>query len=139
MSDTFESLRAFYTSCRGQSTIDKSGTRSKKFHIAVVTPCGNIEQSKWVERISKLIHDSGEDKIQTALRVFCTDNCIWLHTKAEIDLYALELHSIRIFENEKWVHYHEFRKQLYNFDSCRVMLDGFMDSTERRNNDDNDL
>ena len=35
-------------------------------------------------------------------------SCPWLRSSRETELYALELHSSRIFDNPRWVAYEEF-------------------------------
>lgn len=92
----------------------KSGSGRDKvygYRYGVITNVGDIEESQWVALMTDLIKRSGEEDIQEQLRRWAKDNCPWLHTKAEIEMYALELHSRRIFENPEWVEYKHFNEK----------------------------
>ena len=45
---------------------------------------------------------------QEALKRWSKKCCAWLHSKAKVKEYALELHSARIFENPSWAGYEQF-------------------------------
>ena len=92
----------------------KSGSghnRVMGYRNGVMTRLGDLEASVWETLIRDLIHRSGEDALLQGLIAWAADNCPWLHTKAEIEQHALELHSSRIFENPKWAGYPEFNRK----------------------------
>ena len=92
----------------------KSGSgrnRVMGYRNGVMTRLGDLEASVWETLIRDLIHRSGEDMLLQALTEWVAANCPWLHTKAEIEQHALELHSSRIFENPKWAGYPEFNRK----------------------------
>ena len=53
---------------------------------------------------------SGEEALYQALLAWVEADTPWLHTKKERELYALELHSARIFELPEWVAKQEFEE-----------------------------
>ncbi len=70
-----------------------------------------VEESEWYKRARALIKESGEINIFRRLLLYA-DDLGWFRTKEEAEKYALALHISRIFENVKWVCYHEFNDGL---------------------------
>lgn len=108
---TFEDLREHFGT--GRAYI-KSGTgrdRVYGYRSGVMTNIGDIEESEWAELMMDLIERSGEQELQDLLRRWAKDHCAWLHSKREIEMYALRLHSSRIFENPNWVALEQFNTQ----------------------------
>lgn len=73
-----------------------------------MTDIGDIEESEWKALMLDLIQRSNEMGIFEALKRWSKECCAWLHSKAEVEEYALELHSARIFENPSWAGYEQF-------------------------------
>ena len=73
-----------------------------------MTDIGDIEESEWKGLMLDLIQRSNEMDIYEALKRWSKECCAWLHSKAEVEEYALELHSARIFENPSWAGYEQF-------------------------------
>lgn len=110
---TFADLRFHFGT--GRSFIKSGSGRDAVYGYrhGVMTDVGDIEESEWIELMMDLIKRSGEEGIQEQLRHWAKEHCAWLHSKKEVELYALELHSSRIFDNPQWVDYelfnHEYR------------------------------
>lgn len=71
---TFRDLRVHYHTGRA---IRLSGTGRDKeytYRVGVQTDLGDIEISVWQAALERLIHASGEDKIQQALRAYVNDH-----------------------------------------------------------------
>lgn len=97
----------------GQAYTKSGSSRNRVmgYRNGVMTRLGDLEASVWETLIRDLIRRSGEDRLFHALIQWSTDNCPWLHSMSEIEQYALELHSSRIFENPKWAGYSEFNRK----------------------------
>ena len=107
---TFEDLHCCYSTFRPYV---KSGSGRDKVYdsfVGVVTPVGEIEISEWRGLVKELIARAGEEELFEHLKVWAKEECAWLHTKQEIEDYALELHANRIFDNPDWADYQSFRK-----------------------------
>lgn len=63
--------------------------------------------------MQRLIHASGEDKLQQALLAYVKDHICWWHTQAERLQESLELHSYRIFEDPRWADYDLFYQDYF--------------------------
>lgn len=105
---TFSDLRHHFGT--GRAFIKSGSGRDAVYgyRCGVMTDIGDIEESEWMQLMMDLIKRSGEEDLQMQLRQWAKDRCAWLHTKKEIELYALELHSSRIFDNPKWVDFELF-------------------------------
>lgn len=104
----FDDLRFMYGSHR---TMTESFSKKLIYKSYAVTKLGEIEINKWMSLIEKLIEKYNETDIQKRLYNYVSERP-WLKNvkEKEIKLEALILHSMRIFENESWVHYKEFNK-----------------------------
>ena len=100
----FGTGRAFIKSGSGRDAV--YGYRN-----GVMTDVGDIEESEWAQLMMDLIKRSGEEGLQAQLRLWAKEHCAWLHTKKEVEMHALELHSSRIFDNPKWVDYELFNRE----------------------------
>lgn len=104
---TCEDLRVHYKT--GRNMVSGSGrSRTTKYRNGVQTNIGDIEVSVWRDLMRTFIVQHGENEIQEQLQHWAKENCAWLHTPAEIEEYALQLHASRSFENPNWCGYEEF-------------------------------
>lgn len=106
----FEDLRCMYGTGRSYIISGTGRNRKMGYRNGIQTNVGDIEVSEWKALMEKLIHRVGEEMIFDGLLRWVSQNSPWLHTKQEYELAALELHSMRIFENPKWVGYTEFQE-----------------------------
>lgn len=108
---TFEDLRAHFGT--GRAFIKSGSGRDAVYGYrnGVMTDVGDIEESEWAQLMIALIKRSSEEGLQAQLRLWAKEHCAWLHTKKEVEMYALELHSSRIFDNPKWVDYELFNRE----------------------------
>lgn len=107
---TFEQLRVRYQTWRPFVISSTGRNRKYGYRHGCQTALGDLEESYWLELIHQLICRSGEEALQAALLAWATDHCPWLDTRKEREMYALELHAARIFENRNWVGYEEFNQ-----------------------------
>lgn len=124
---TFHDLRHKYHT--GRAYIISGSGRDKKmgYRHGVMCEIGDIEESKWVELMQDLITRYGEQELHQHL-VEWVENYPWNYTKYQIKMYALELHSSRIFDNEEWVNFIQFNQKyrpeiLQNIKMCTVITD----------------
>lgn len=108
---TFEDLSVKHFS--GRSFLKSGEGRDKVFGYrnGVVTKLGDIEESEWRKLILGVITRSGELELLEQLKLWAAAECPWLHTKREVEYYALELHAYRIFDNPDWVSYELFNRE----------------------------
>ena len=108
---TFEDLSVhFFT---GRSILLSGSGRDKKYSYrsGVMTDVGDIELSRWCELVRGLIKKANEQALHEQLLKWVKDCCPFQHTREEIEIYALELHASRIFDNPQWVAYDVFNQQ----------------------------
>ena len=85
-------------------------SKSSGYRNGVMTGLGDLEYPVWETLIRDLIHCSGEDELLNSL-IAWLEATPWLRTKRDKELYALELHAARIFDNPDWVDYAAFNRQ----------------------------
>ena len=95
----------------GRAVRGLDGKSYKGYREGVLTKLGDVEKSVWCEAMRRLIARSGEQDIFKLL-IEHISGYAWIRTKAQAEYYALELHSNRIFKNEKWVDYQPFRVKM---------------------------
>ena len=95
---------------RSKTSIGAYGRKHSDYRFGAQTEIGDIEISVWEAAMHRLIRNSGEEALYQALLVWVEADTPWLHTKRERELYALELHSARIFELPEWVAKQEFEE-----------------------------
>ena len=108
---TFSDLR--YRFGTGRAFIISGTGRDKKYGYrhGVMTSIGDIEISEWKELMRALISRCGEEELHTQLCEWEMENTPWSHTKAETLENALELHSMRIFDDPQWVDFIPFNRK----------------------------
>ena len=108
---TFEDLCYLYGT--GQSYIISNDGRKNYYgyRFGVMTRLGDLEISQWEMLLRRLIERSGEQALQENLLNWVTEHCTYLHTKQERQTEALVLHSMRIFEDPRWVDFEAFRRE----------------------------
>ena len=111
---TYADLRFLYGT--GQAyTISGEGRHKKTgYRVGAMTPVGDLEISEWCSLMHELIERTGEQELYAALVQWITDHFPALHSKDEREKEALELHSMRIFENPKWVDYEAFNQKYHS-------------------------
>lgn len=105
---TFSDLRHHFGTGRSYIKSGSGRDRVYGYRRGVMTDIGDIEESEWKSLMLDLIQRSNEMGIYEALKRWSKECCAWLHSKAEVEEYALELHSARIFENPSWAGYEQF-------------------------------
>ena len=86
--------------------------RKLGYRTGIATDIGDIEISVWIHAIKSLIVQHGEQKIFEQLHQWCKNHNYTNATPKEVEKEALILHSMRMFENEKWVGYSELNEML---------------------------
>ena len=108
---SFTDLEHRFSTGQAYTKYGSGRDRVMGFRTGVMTRLGDLEFSVWESLIRDLIHRSGEDALFQALIDWASEGCPWLHTRTEIERYALELHSSRIFDNPRWVDYLKFNQK----------------------------
>lgn len=109
-SATFQDLRYLHGTGRSKTSIGAYERKHSDYRFGAQTEIGDIEISVWEAAMHRLIRSSGEEALYQALLAWVEADTPWLHTKKERELYALELHSARIFELPEWVAKQEFEE-----------------------------
>ena len=104
-------LQFRYATGRAIKRASDTGNKATGYRQGVMTRIGDLELSEWEILIKDLIKRSGEEKLLMSLIEWASDSCPWLRGMSEIYLYALELHSSRIFDNPNWIAYREFNQK----------------------------
>ena len=107
---SFSDLRVHYFTGVSVRRLGDQHSKSSGYRNGVMTGLGDLEFPVWETLVRDLIHRSGEDELLNALIVWLVATP-WLHTKREVELYALELHAGRIFDNPDWVDYAAFNRK----------------------------
>ena len=96
---SFSDLSVHYFTGVAVRRLGDQHSKSSGYRNGVMTGLGDLEYPVWETLIRDLIHRSGEDELLN------------LRTKREVELYALELHAARIFDNPDWVDYAAFNRK----------------------------
>ena len=107
----FTDLCYLYGTGRSFIKVGDKATRPTGYRYGVMTRIDDLELSLWEALIRDLIRRSGEEALLQALMKWAAASCPWLRSSRETELYALELHSSRIFDNPKWVAYEELNQE----------------------------
>ncbi len=107
---SFSDLRVHYFTGVAVRRLGDQHSKSSGYRNGVMTGLGDLEYPVWETLVRDLIHRSGEDELLNALIVWL-EGTPWLRTKRDKELYALELHAGRIFDNPDWVDYVEFNRK----------------------------
>ena len=107
---SFSDLRVHYFTGVSVRRLGDQRNKSSGYRNGVMTGIGDLAFPVWETLVRDLIHRSGEDELLNALIVWL-EATPWLRTKRDKELYALELHAARIFDNPDWVDYAAFNRQ----------------------------
>lgn len=95
-------------------TFITEGKRDKKKTIATISYCltdGRImSDSEWKNKVHQQILTNQEQELFNNL-LYIVGNYGWFKTKEEIEEYALELYTCRMFENKEWFMYQRFKER----------------------------
>lgn len=93
----------------GRSTVITGSGRNRVtgYRTGVMTELGDLELSVWQKLMMQLISRTGEDALFKSL-VEWVSALPWLHSEKETELYALELHAGRIFDDPTWKNFLTF-------------------------------
>jgi hypothetical protein len=108
---SFSDLQFRFATGRAIKKASDKGSKATGYRQGVMTGIGDVELSVWKMLIEDLIKRSGEEKLLMSLMEWASESCPWLRGMSEISLYALELHSSRIFDNPNWIAYREFNQK----------------------------
>lgn len=116
---TFEDLAVQTRS--GRAFIISGEGRSRKYGYRHGVTCrlGDIEQNEWQKMMLELIQRFGEDDLYSQLLTWLKEHNYCSESTGALEHKTLELHSMRIFEDEKWVDFIKFNQRF-----CLQTLDG---------------
>lgn len=108
---TLEQLRWKYGTGR-TFTIVTPQEKKSRYRQGIMTEIGDIEESVWMQAVEYIIKRDNETELHKNLREWLKDTFIgWFKTDKDLTLYALRLHTSRIFDNSDWVDYVAFNKK----------------------------
>ena len=118
---SFSDLRVHYFTGVSVRKLGDQRNKSSGYRNGVMTGLGDLEFPVWETLVRDLIHRSGEDELLNSL-IAWLEATPWLRTTREVELYALELHAGRIFDNPDWVDYaalnRKYRPDKLQGDEC---------------------
>ena len=108
---TFQDLHFCY--CTGRSFLLSGSGRNKTFGYrhGVMCALGDIEQTEWVQLMHQLIDKTGEQQLYEQLLQWYTDHNYAHSSRSELGMEALQAHSHRLFDCERWVDYVPFNRR----------------------------
>ena len=109
---SFSDLRVHFFTGVSVRKLGDQHNKSSGYRNGVMTGIGDLEFPVWETLVRDLIHRSGEDELLNSL-IAWLEGTPWLRTKREVELYALELHAGRIFDNPDWVDYVAFNRKYH--------------------------
>ena len=107
---SFSDLRVHYFTGVSVHRLGDQHSKSSGYRNGVMTGIGDLEFPVWETLVRDLIHRSGEDELLNSL-ITWLEATPWLRTECDKELYALELHAGRIFDNPDWVDYVSFNRK----------------------------
>jgi len=107
---SFSDLRVHYFTGVSVRRLGDQRNKSSGYRNGVMTGLGDLSFPVWETLVRDLIHRSGEDELLNSL-IAWLEATPWLRTTRDKELYALELHAGRIFDNPDWVDYVEFNRK----------------------------
>ena len=108
---TFEDLAVCYRTGRSHF-IRKEGRRNiTSFKEGIKTRVGEFEISVWRRHIQETIKRNEEQELQQQLLTWEKEHNYSRRPEKELELHALELHAMRIFNDRQWVAYVPFNKR----------------------------
>lgn len=105
---TFENLEYKYGTGRSYTISGTGRDRVLGYRCGVQTKLGDIELSEWMDLMRMVIEQAGEQKLHADLVQWESEHNYCRRKKADLEQYALELHSSRIFDNPAWVDFIPF-------------------------------
>lgn len=107
---SFEDVCAHY--CTGRTIVKGSKQdRTYCYRKGIGTNAGDIEQSVWCEIVNHLIVRAQEQKLFQYVKEWVKENSQRWRNIKELELEALKLHSMRIFDNPDWYGYVNFNSK----------------------------
>lgn len=110
----FKQLRVMYRTGRNTDTTQFDGFKrngkmryKSVYRSGMMTELGDIEEGEWVTKAMALIEKYKEEQIYRRLLKGYT---FPFFSEKEAQIYALELHMARIFEDPEWVCYGQWHK-----------------------------
>lgn len=107
---TFEDLKFHYATGRSY-TISGSGRNAKKgYRLGIRCNIGDIEEGQWCTLMNELIDRTGERMLHNQLIEWLAEDPLRMARK-ELEIEALRVHSMRMFDCEEWVHFIPFNRR----------------------------
>ena len=105
---TLDDFRFKYSTGQDTST-EKGRDKKHSYRHGVQTPIGDVEAKLWCRVMEMLIERAGEQELQTHLREWYKDQQDPMIPYK--NSRALQVHSMRIFDDEEWVDYIPFNQK----------------------------
>lgn len=107
---SFEDVYAHYGT--GRSITHNSGReKTYSYRHGIGTNVGDIEVSVWCEIVKRLIVRANEQELFRNVKHWTKDHCPFYRDATELEIEALKLHALRIFDDPDWVDYVAFNSK----------------------------
>ncbi len=104
---TFADIRYMYGTGMAISLDREYKGKNYRYRKGVMTRIGDIEMGVWLEITRKVIQQANEEELYQQLLEWTRETLTWTPDNG-FEVYALELHSYRLFDNPEWVDYVAF-------------------------------
>lgn len=108
---TFCDLRFRYRTGRSYLISGSGRSKSHGYRHGVMCALGDLEQSEWIRLMHELIAQVGEKQLYEQLLQWHTEHNYAHSSRSELEMEALQAHSHRLFDCERWVDYVAFNKR----------------------------
>ena len=108
---TFDNLRFMYGTGRGYMISGTDRYKTTGYRQGVMCKLGDLDQTEWIRLMHELIERTGEQMLYQQLLQWYTEHNYARDTPAALKMEALQAHSHRLFDSERWVFFVDFNRR----------------------------
>ena len=108
---SFDDLRFMYGTGRGYLISGTGRNKITGYRQGVMCKLGDLDQAEWIRLMQELIERAGEQMLYQQLLQWYTEHNYTRDTPAALKMEALQAHSHRLFDSERWVFFVDFNKR----------------------------
>lgn len=108
---TFDDPRFMYGTGRSYLVSGTGRHKTTGYRHGVMCKLGDLDQAEWIRLMHELIDRSGEQMLYHQLLQWYTEHNYAKNTPADLETEALQAHSHRLFDCERWVFFVDFNQR----------------------------
>lgn len=108
---TFDDLRFMYGTGRSYLISGTDRYKTTGYRHGVMCKLGDLDHSEWTHLMHELIDRTGEQMLYQQLLQWYTEHNYARDTPSALEIEALQAHSHRLFDCERWVFFVDFNKR----------------------------